>query len=290
MQQPTFYLGCPVWSCSRWRGSVYPSKAPQRDWLKYYSQTFNTVECNSSFYAIPTQETVSRWADQVEPGFRLALKFPQVITHQKSLKDVQNETDLFLQCVEILHSRRCLGPTFLQFPERFGPDRLAELHRYIRSLPSDYSYAVELRNKAFFAEPVARQLDEMLAELKVDRVVLDSRPLNASSPNDNSEQESQARKPRLPVLTHAVGPHPFLRIIGRNDVSLLDPWIQQWTPVIVNWVGEGRVPYVFTHTPSDRFAPEFAQRFYRSLAARIPGMASELKFPYQSDEQLELFS
>ena len=62
---PPFFLGCPVWSCAGWKGQVYPASAPQKSWLKYYSETFLTVEGNTTFYAIPSPDTVQRWIAQV---------------------------------------------------------------------------------------------------------------------------------------------------------------------------------------------------------------------------------
>ena len=58
-------LGCPVWGCRDWAGDVYPARTPRSRWLSWYSQTFNTVEGNSTFYAIPSIEklfTRRKWS------------------------------------------------------------------------------------------------------------------------------------------------------------------------------------------------------------------------------------
>jgi uncharacterized protein YecE (DUF72 family) len=49
----------------------------QADYLSFYSTRFDTVEVDSTFYAIPTIETVENWARKTPPGFVFSLKAPQ---------------------------------------------------------------------------------------------------------------------------------------------------------------------------------------------------------------------
>lgn len=284
-----YYLGCPVWSTAEWKGTVYAAKAPQKNWLKQYSRTFGTVEGNTTFYAIPALETFHRWSEQVEPGFRFALKLPRVITHDKSLKNAQVETDQFLQGLQILSESGCLGPTFLQFHERFGPSRFQDLEGYLRNLPKEFPFAVEVRDHAWFQEPFAERLNGLLEELGMDRVIFDSRPLYSAPPTDEIEARAQGRKPRSPVRQHVTGSHPFLRFIGRNQVESVVPWIQQWTPIVATWIEQGKVPFIFMHTPHDKFAPDLAVIFHRQLAQHVSGMSEELAFPNRARQQLDLF-
>ncbi len=83
------HIGCPVWACEAWKGQVFTSNAPRQDWLRQYSQAFNTVEGNSTFYALPSLETAAKWGESVEPSFRFALKFPRSISHECRLLDCQ---------------------------------------------------------------------------------------------------------------------------------------------------------------------------------------------------------
>ena len=43
-------IGTSGWSYPHWEGVFYPPHLPQNKWLSYYSQFFDTVEVNSSFY------------------------------------------------------------------------------------------------------------------------------------------------------------------------------------------------------------------------------------------------
>ncbi len=51
------YLGCPIWGLKGWVGNFFPAGAKQRDFLALYSRRLNTVEGNTTFYAIPDPAT-----------------------------------------------------------------------------------------------------------------------------------------------------------------------------------------------------------------------------------------
>ena len=268
---------------------MYPKRAAQKRWLHHYSQTFNTVEGNSTFYATPTADTLHRWSEQAEEGFRFALKFPKSITHESILQNVEAETDLLLQGLAVLQEHGRLGPTFLQFSDRFGPEHIGRLDRYLERLPAEFPFAVEVRHPGFFEGAVEQELHQILASRNIDRVIFDSRPLYSAAPSDQSELESQGRKPKLPIRTAATGAHPFLRLVGRNDVVAVDPWIEEWVGVVLDWIRQGKIPYLFMHAPNYEFSPALASRFYARLAREIPGLEAELSFPNQAEQQLHLF-
>ena len=99
----------------------------------------------------------------------------------------------------------------------------------------------------------------------MDRVIFDSRPLFSRDPDDEIEQVSQQRKPKSPVRKFVTGSRPLLRLVGRNDLSLVEPWVKEWTQQIREWVDAGLEPYVFAHTPDDQFAPDFAAMFVEQM-------------------------
>ena len=284
-----YYLGCPVWSCPQWRGSVYRAKAPKDRWLNHYSQSFKTVEGNSTFYGIPKLEIFERWAKQTEPGFQFALKFPRLISHDKLMQNVELESDLFLKGLEILHQHDRLGPSFLQLSPSFSPSQFGLLANYLNRLPDRFPYAVEVRHPGWFEGEAERRLNDLLRNQNVDRVIFDSRPLYSAPPTDEFEAKSQQRKPKVPIRTEVTGQRPMLRFIGRNDVSLTQEWIEEWVPVVAQWMNEGLIPFVFTHTPDDQFAPQFAKRFHNALAEVVDGVDPIVEWPFQTPQQKELF-
>jgi uncharacterized protein YecE (DUF72 family) len=140
-------LGTIGWSYDFWKGRFYPPKTASKNFLAFYSGQFNTVEVDSTFYRIPTEKTVENWRLQVPERFLFALKFPQLITHVKALKDCQTETSAFLGRVELLGEK--LGPLLLQFPPTFTAVHFADLVDYLKQLPKHHRYVVEVRHKSW---------------------------------------------------------------------------------------------------------------------------------------------
>ena len=260
-------IGCPVWSCPHWRGSVYKPKSPRSAWLREYSHAFSTVEGNSTFYAIPTEDTFKRWTDVTAEDFKFVLKFPRVISHERKLVGAEFETDLFLSGLDIMLDAGKLGPSFIQLAPSFGPSSLNNLAKYLDQLPQQFPYAVEVRHPDFFKEPFQTQLNELLIEHAVDRVIFDSRPLFSAPPEDEIEEVSQQRKPNVPVQKQVTSKTPIVRLVGRNDLSQLDACTVEWSQQLLAWKKEGLEPYIFTHTPDDRFAPRFAEMMHQAITA-----------------------
>jgi uncharacterized protein YecE (DUF72 family) len=283
------FIGCPVWNCEGWNDVVFPAGTKRPQWLSWYTQMFNCVEGNSSFYAIPTVNQVRRWASEAVPGFRFCLKFPREISHDRSLINAESPTRQFLLAIEELARGDRLGPTFLQLGPRFGADRLDVLTSYLTQLPREFPWAVELRHPSWY-DVVSNEarLDELLTRLNIDKVIFDSRPLNQAPPDDDFEKQSQSRKPQTPLRKTAIGKHPLLRLIGRNRVELVDNYVTEWLPTICDWVAVGKIPYVFAHTPDDTFAPHMARRMWEQLRTSLPGTYGPLPMPPRKPRQLEL--
>ena len=138
------HVGTMGWSYAFWKGSFYPENLGSNEFLAYYSKEFDTVEADSTFYRIPRQQTVLSWKEQTSDGFVFSLKFPQMITHVKMLRDCQEETRVFLERVELLEEK--LGPLLLQLPPFFGVEQLDLLRVFLGGLPKEHRYVVEVRN------------------------------------------------------------------------------------------------------------------------------------------------
>jgi uncharacterized protein YecE (DUF72 family) len=92
-----FYVGCSGWSYTAWQGPFYPSDMKNSHWLEFYSKVFDYVEIDSTFYNIPSILTVRKWLKKTQDNFRFTAKSPKVITHDKRLKNVDNELEIFLK-------------------------------------------------------------------------------------------------------------------------------------------------------------------------------------------------
>ncbi|MGA8220557.1 MAG: DUF72 domain-containing protein [Candidatus Acidiferrales bacterium] len=145
------HLGTSAFTAAGWEGSFYPEGMKPADYLTYYATKFDTVEVDSTFYRTPSVSTVRGWYDKTPKDFIFAAKVPQIITHEKVLKDCETEFKTFLTTMDNLGAK--LGPLLLQFgyfnKKAFigVNDFLPRLVPFIQKLPKGQRFAVEIRNK-----------------------------------------------------------------------------------------------------------------------------------------------
>ncbi len=142
------YIGSMGWSYDYW--DIYPENAPKRNYLEIYSESFNSVEINSSFYRIPSSSTVEKWAEQTPKGFKFSTKFPRSITHVKDLNFGSGRFEAFMKNINNLGSK--LGPFLIQFTPRFHSKKNKALTQFLKKLPEENQYAIEFRNKSWLTE------------------------------------------------------------------------------------------------------------------------------------------
>lgn len=255
-----YYLGCPGWGMKSWIGRLFPSGTKDRDFLARYAEVFNTVEGNTTFYALPAADSVARWRDSVPDHFRFCFKFPRTISHDKQLVDCTAEVDTFLARIAPLEHK--LGTLMLQLPPRFRD--LDRLRVFLASLPRELHYAVEFRHEVFFASgSEEEEAAALLRERAVDLVIMDTRGIHASS--NPAFIEVRGRKPALPVLMRATAKQPIVRCVPHDVFAETLPFLDVWPPQLARWIAEGKRPYFFMHAPDDTYAPENAYAFHRML-------------------------
>jgi uncharacterized protein YecE (DUF72 family) len=160
----SFYIGTSAFVAKGWEGTFYPPGMKPADYLSYYATKFNSVEIDSTFYRSPTKSTVQGWASKTPPGFVLAAKIPQLITHEKVLIDCEAEFKEFVQTMDLLGDK--LGPLLFQFgyfnKKAFVGvnDFLARLRPFLKKLPKDHKFAVEIRNKNWLVPQFLEALRE----------------------------------------------------------------------------------------------------------------------------------
>ncbi|HLF91557.1 MAG TPA: DUF72 domain-containing protein, partial [Anaerolineales bacterium] len=77
----TFHLGAMGYGYKDWLGNFYPDHARPATYLNFYSQIFDAVEMDTTFYGTPRPGIVQRWRDQTPDGFIFCPKTPRTITH-----------------------------------------------------------------------------------------------------------------------------------------------------------------------------------------------------------------
>jgi uncharacterized protein YecE (DUF72 family) len=263
------HVGCAMWTYAPWQGRYLPPSLSPRERLRAYATWCNAVEGNTTFYATPTLDTVRSWAEQSSPGFRFVLKLPRQITHERRLADVADPVRAFLTAIEPLGERA--HSLWIQLPPSFGPADLGALAGFLRRLPHEHRYCVEVRHRAFFDDPRAEQeLEQALGDAGAEWVTFDTTVLFDSPPVSDAEREAWTKKPRLPRRSRALTSHPVVRYIGRDEVARTIAGWQPWLEAVTGWLREGRSPTVFIHTPDNVAALELARRFHDDVRALVP--------------------
>jgi uncharacterized protein YecE (DUF72 family) len=227
------------------------------------------VEGNTTFYATPARSTVESWAGQTDPGFRLVVKLPKSITHERRFADIDEELRSFLQAIEPLGPRA--HALWVQLPASFAPADLGALAAFLRRLPGSYRYAVEVRHRAFFEEARAEGLlEKVLTGAGAEWIPFDTTTLFQSRPTSDAERDAWLKKPRVPRRSRALTDRPIVRYLGRDSTERTVEGWQGWVGTVTQWLREGRSPTVFVHTPDNADAPALARRFHEEVRARLP--------------------
>ena len=87
-----------------------------------------------------------------------------------------------------------------------------------------------------------------------------------SNPADESAtQDGLRKKPRVPTHVLATANNPIVRFISPMNVQLAENALEQWARKLVQWIEEGKTPYIFFHTPDNKEVPQLAERFSRKV-------------------------
>lgn len=233
-------IGLPQWQHPHW-------KRLGLETLADYARWFNCVEGNTTLYSVPKMETVLRWRAMTDDSFRFCFKFPATISHQSGLVQTDDLLADFLRTLDPLADR--IAQYWLQLPATFAPHHLPALWRFLDALPRRFHYGVEVRHSAFFAKGEAeKNLNQGLAARGVNRVMLDSRPVHASTSQSPAAIDARAKKPRVPPHAIRTGSQPMVRFIGSDSVEESVPLFQPWLAKLAAWQQESE-PLLFIHTP-----------------------------------------
>jgi len=212
---------------------------------------------------------VRSWAEQTTPDFRFVLKLPKLITHERRLADVAEPLRAFLAAIEPLGRRA--HALWIQLPPSFSPADLGALTGFLRRLPGEHRYCVEVRHRGFFEDPRSElQLEKALGDVGAEWLTFDTTVLFENPPASDAERNAWRDKPRLPRRSRALTLYPVVRYIGRDDAARTAAGWQPWLDIVAGWLREGRSPTVFIHTPDNVDALELARRFHDDVRVRVP--------------------
>jgi uncharacterized protein YecE (DUF72 family) len=260
----SFFLGCAIWSYPAWVGELFPRGSKPGDFLSLYSRRFTAVEGNTTFYAIPSAETVEKWAAEAPDSFRFCPKIPREQSHSGLIAPRLLEARAFLERMQLLGVR--LGPMLLQLPPSYEPGQLSDLSAFLSSWPREAPISVEVRHRAWFTPRHTLELDKALSGVGAARVLLDSRPVYEVE--DDPQAESERKKPRVPLLLGLTAPFTMIRYISHPEPQRNEPYLAGWAERVDAWLRAGTAVYFFVHCPVEERSPAVARRMQALLEAR----------------------
>lgn len=189
-------LGCAGWDYKDWVGPFYPKTLERKYHLKYYSKFFRITEVNSSFYNLPSMDTVSKWNSRTPPDFRFIIKMWKEITHNLNESGVKSRINQFISHMEPLKEK--IEAYLLQFPPWFklSEKHLNHLKFLINEIPTIYKLFIELRDNSWLSSEIISEL------IDGNRIILATTYMPNLSPFYNPNQNFY-----------------YIRLIGDRELS-----------------------------------------------------------------------
>jgi uncharacterized protein YecE (DUF72 family) len=156
MRKINWRIGCSGFHYKEWKGIFYPETLPQKNWFQYYSQHFNTLELNTTFYRFPILKSLENWYNSSPAEFLFAVKVPRLITHYKKFNDCKRLIDDFYNLVT-KGLKEKLGPVLFQLPPNFTYTS-ERLELIIKSVYKEYNNVIEFRHESWWKQKVFTQL------------------------------------------------------------------------------------------------------------------------------------
>lgn len=155
------YVGTSGWQYKHWNARFFPEDLPKKDWLRYLSSKFKTVEVNTTFYHMAKVSTFEKWKKETPTGFLFTLKFYRLFTHFKKLSLDKEDLETLKEFIENGSKLgRKLGPILIQFPPSFriNLDKLEFFLEQIRKIEKKNKIklrlACEFRHASWFKDEV----------------------------------------------------------------------------------------------------------------------------------------
>jgi uncharacterized protein YecE (DUF72 family) len=160
-------VGCQGWNYDDWTtkaggaGVFYPRGTRSGEMLAVYAEIFDTIEVDSTFYAIPPASVVESWYKKTPAGFTFSLKMPQEITHEHALRPGSFEiVDEF--CERLKGLKEKLGVVLVQLAPQFeaSKENAQNLRKFLERLPREIRFAVEFRARQWLIDWTFQELEK----------------------------------------------------------------------------------------------------------------------------------
>lgn len=238
-----WHLGTMGFGYKQWLGSFYPAGMAAKSYLSHYSQRFDAVEIDSTFYGIPRETQLTKWYHATPAEFKFCLKTPRLITHELPLHESITHMLTFLDVLPALQEK--LGVILIQFGPEFTVQYRDHLAGFLAQLPSNFRYAVEFRHRSWVDEETA----VLLSKFNICWVTADYIHL-----------PKQIVKTSDFLYFRFIGPHGQY---ATKDKELVDktPELKAWYEQIEVHLGELTAVYGFFNNDYSGHSPATCNRF-----------------------------
>jgi uncharacterized protein YecE (DUF72 family) len=138
-------IGTSAFTAAGLENAFYPAGMKPADYLTCYATTFHTLAVDSTFYRTPSVATVNRWARKVPEGFLLAAKVPQVLTHEKILRDCETDSKKLFRDNGFA-GREARATSFsVRIFQQIGFQERQGISRATRTIPEETSPGIQIR-------------------------------------------------------------------------------------------------------------------------------------------------
>lgn len=261
-------IGCQGWNYDDWMtkaggDTVFYSRGTRSGvMLEAYARIFETVEVDSTFYAVPPSSNVESWYRKTPDDFVFSLKLPQEITHEYSLREAAFPV-LHEFCDRVSPLREKLGAVLVQLPPNFeaSKENARALREFLAELPMEIRFAVEFRNRQWM-------IDWTFEELGKSKVALCL-----------VEGSWIPRELIFEAMAKPTADFSYVRFMGERDLTTFDTVVRPQDAHLQMWRAEIeklKTPdvYVYFSNFYEGFAPATAAKLKESLGQKTVSPSS----------------
>jgi uncharacterized protein YecE (DUF72 family) len=245
MKQAPIFIGTSGWYYDHWEGVLYPPGLAKVKRFGIYSQNFNSVEINATYYRLPSDSMVAGWYAKAPGGFMYAAKAHRDITHNHKLKNAGESLRRFLHAIMPLKEK--LGVTLFQLPPSLKYDNFL-LRDFLSLLPSSPPGCFEFRHASWECD----EIYDTLAQSGAGHVVV-------------------SRKDYPFIEKHTPG-IAYYRLHGPEQICA-SPYSNAWLKILgdrlADLAGSGTTSFVFFNNDIGGHAVHNARSLKAFLAERI---------------------
>jgi len=265
-------VGTAGFANSHWTGRFYaPHAKKSEDQLECYQETFNIVEVNSTFYGVPSEETIAAWKRRAAHGFQFSLKVPRAVTHDGGLASDSALESLrhFLLRVKGLGAHLAVLLFQCSRGLRVDVGKLQRVFEELGRCDMQCRVALELRDVPSSQDPV------VIGWLRERNWALVQHPNTLGRATAASEQHKVAEcYPLEPLRDLTTANFVYVRLHGNNDTHSYcysESELSSYSEQLHNWRTKGLEVFAFLLNDSAEAAMPHNAKQLLEMVHRLSG-------------------